>query len=334
MNAPAPLNLPTVSVVVPMYNEIDNVAPLVQRFEEALGSAPWPWELLLVDDGSTDGTTARLREVARQTGDHIRVIELARNFKQTAAMQAGIDAARGDVIVTLDGDLQNDPLDIPLLVERLLREDLDLVAGWRKDRKDGFWLRKVPSRIANRLIARLTGVRLNDYGCSLKAFRASCLRQIRLYGEMHRFIPAWIATVTHKDRIAEQAVRHHPRIHGESKYGISRTFRVILDLLFMYFIMRFRARPGHFFGLIGLGLMALGSLILGYLFVLKLMGESIGSRPLLTLGFFLMVAGVQMLSTGILAEVLVRVLFESGGAQSYWVRDHAERAPEAGWRRP
>ena len=322
------------SVVVPMYNEKDNARLQVDAVQEALQDYPHPWELIVVDDGSTDGTPRELRQRAAELGKHVHIVELRRNFRQTAAMQAGIDTARGDVIVTMDGDLQNDPRDIPKLVSRLLTEDLDMVAGWRQKRQDGWLLRKLPSMIANRLIRKVSGLEFKDLGCSLKAFRGDVLRQVRLYGEMHRFIPAWLATVTSPGRMAEEPVRHHARRMGESKYGISRTFRVILDLLFMYFIMRFRARPGHFFGLIGLGLMALGSLILGYLFVLKLMGESIGSRPLLTLGFFLMVAGVQMLSTGILAEVLVRVLFESGGAQSYWVRDHAERAPEAGWRRP
>jgi glycosyltransferase involved in cell wall biosynthesis len=189
----------------------------------------------------------------------VRVVALMRNFKQTAAMQAGLDAARGDVIVTMDGDLQNDPIDIPRMVGRLLREDLDLVAGWRKNRKDGMILRKIPSKIANRLIARITGVHLQDYGCSLKAFRATAIKNVRLYGEMHRFIPAWLATVTTPRKIAQEVVTHHARMFGESKYGISRTFRVILDLIFVYFFMRFRTRPGHFFGGIGLGLGALGS---------------------------------------------------------------------------
>ena len=294
-----------------------------------------PWELILVDDGSNDGTVEQLHQTAQQLGNFVRVIELSRNFKQTAAMQAGIDAARGEVIVTLDGDLQNDPTDIPRMVNRLLNEDLDLVAGWRKDRKDGYWLRKFPSKIANKMIARMTGVVLNDYGCSLKVFRASVIKKVRLYGEMHRFIPAWLVTVTSSGRIAEEVVKHHPRIHGESKYGISRTFRVILDLFFVYFFMQFRARPGHFFGGLGLILFSLGGGILAYLFGLKfLFAEDIGGRPLLTTGFFLVIAGLQMLTTGILAEVLVRVMFESGQNKSYEVRDPSNPLPQDGWHQP
>jgi len=321
-----------VSMVVPVYNEKENAVPLLQGIVAAMQTLPYEWELIVVDDGSTDGTGEQLGQAAKQLGDFVRVIELARNFKQTAAMQAGIDAARGEVIVTLDGDLQNDPTDIPRMVGRLLNEDLDLVAGWRKDRKDGYWLRKLPSKIANKMIARMTGVVLNDYGCSLKVFRASAIKQVRLYGEMHRFIPAWLVTVTSSRRIAEEVVKHHPRIHGESKYGISRTFRVLLDLFFVYFFMQFRARPGHFFGGLGLILFSLGAAILTYLFGIKfLFAEDIGARPLLTTGFFLVIAGFQMLTTGILAEVLVRVMFESGQNKSYVVREPSHILPQEGW---
>ena len=256
-----------------------------------------------------------------------------RNFKQTAAMQAGLDAARGSVIATMDGDLQNDPIDIPRMVNRLLTEDLDLVAGWRKDRQDSLWLRKIPSRIANRLIARLTGVRLDDYGCSLKVFRASTIKSVRLYGEMHRFIPAWLATVTTPQRIAQEVVTHHARVFGKSKYGISRTFRVVLDLVFVYFFMRYRTRPGHFFGGIGFVLGAAGSLILTYLFALKLfLGADIGARPLLFGGFFLVIAGIQMVTSGVLAELLTRIYYESGSSRAYLVRPASPLDSEHGWR--
>lgn len=325
----------TLSVVVPMYNEAENVEPLLDRIHLALGPYPWPWEVVLVDDGSSDATPAELARCATQFGPHVRVVELMRNFKQTAAMQAGLDAARGSVIVTMDGDLQNDPIDIPRMVKRLLTEDLDLVAGWRKDRQDGLLLRKIPSRIANRLIARLTGVHLRDYGCSLKVFRGSAIKNVRLYGEMHRFIPAWLATVTTPRRIAQEVVTHHARVFGQSKYGISRTFRVVLDLIFVYFFMRFRTRPGHFFGGIGIGLGAMGGLILAYLAAIKLfLGEPIGTRPLLFGGFFLVIAGVQMVTSGVLAELLARVYYESGNSRPYLARPVADLAEDDGWRKP
>ena len=332
---PAALPQHSLSVVVPMYNEAENVEPLLERIHLALAPYPWPWEIVLVDDGSNDATPPELLRCAQQYGPHVRVIRLQRNYKQTAAMQAGIDAARGSVIATMDGDLQNDPIDIPRMVGRLLDEDLDLVAGWRKDRQDGLLLRKIPSRIANRLIARMTGVRLNDYGCSLKVFRASAIKSVRLYGEMHRFIPAWLATVTTPRRIAQEVVTHHARAFGQSKYGISRTFRVLLDLVFVYFFMRYRTRPGHFFGGIGIALGALGGLILAYLVSIKLfLGENIGTRPLLFGGFFLIIAGVQMVTSGVLAELLARVYYESGGVRSYMAYDEPFPADNEGWRQP
>ena len=332
----SPVALPPhrLSIIVPMYNEADNVAPFVARTEEALADYPSPWELILVDDGSVDATGAELRRARARYGPHVRPLELMRNFKQTAAMQAGVDAARGDVIVTLDGDLQNDPADIPRLVGRLLNEDLDCVAGWRQDRQDHL-LRTVPSKIANALIARVVGVRLNDYGCSLKAFRGDVLKSIRLYGEMHRFIPAWLATVTTPRRIAEEPVTHHPRVHGVSKYGISRTFRVVLDLISVFFFMRYRARPGHFFGGVGMGLVALGSLVLAWLAFVKFgLHEPIGGRPLLLFGFFCVIAGAQFVSTGVLAETLARIYFESGAADLYRVRHPEAVGAEEDWHEP
>lgn len=324
----------TLSVVVPMYNEAENVEPLLDRIHLALGPYPCPWEVVLVDDGSSDATPAELSRCAKLFGPHVRIVELVRNFKQTAAMQAGLDAARGSVIVTMDGDLQNDPIDIPRMVNRLLTEDLDLVAGWRKNRQDGLLLRKIPSRIANRLIARMTGVHLRDYGCSLKVFRASAIKSVRLYGEMHRFIPAWLATVTTPRRIAQEVVTHHARVFGQSKYGISRTFRVVLDLIFVYFFMRYRTRPGHFFGGIGIGLGTIGMLILTYLAGVKLIfDESIGTRPLLFGGFFMVIAGIQMVTSGVLAELLARVYYESGSTRAYLARPAGELARDDGWYR-
>jgi glycosyltransferase involved in cell wall biosynthesis len=317
------------SVIVPMFNEVDNAAPMVDAVEAALADYRWPWELILVDDGSTDGTAPALDRRARLAGPHVRVLHLARNFRQTAAMQAGIDAARGDVIATLDGDLQNDPTDIPRMVSRLLCEDLDLVAGWRRERQDGL-LRRLPSRMANHLIRRVSGLQFQDLGCGLKVFRAGVLRQIRLYGEMHRFIPAWLATVTSPARMAEEPVQHHARRAGQSKYGLSRSFRVLIDLLAMHFFMRFGTRPGHFFGGIGLGLASIGGVMLAYLAVLKLMGQAVGTRPMLFLGFFLLMAGVQLVTTGVLAEILMRVYFDGGQARPYQVRATSGPADSAG----
>lgn len=319
------------SVVVPMYNEEELAHDLIDAVQAALLDYPHPWELVVVDDGSRDRTQARLRERAAQVGPHIRVVRLLRNFRQTAAMQAGIDAARGDVIVTMDGDLQNDPRDIPRLVQRLLTEDLDIVAGWRVRRQDGFWLRRLPSQLANRLIRRITGLPFHDLGCSLKAFRASVLREVRLYGEMHRFIPAWLSTVTSPARMAEEPVDHHPRLHGTSKYGLSRTLRVLVDLLAVTFFQRFAARPGHFFGVIGLAVLGAGLAILGYLGGLKLLlGEDIGGRPLLSLGFFCTIGGLQFLTTGVLAELLIRIYYGARHGQPYVVwQDDGRDEPRA-----
>ncbi|TAL22558.1 MAG: glycosyltransferase [Aquabacterium sp.] len=316
---PMPTDMPPhrLSVVVPMYNEVENAPVMVEAIQNALAHYPHLWELVVVDDGSSDGTVQALEQAARRFGPHIRVVALWRNFRQTAAMQAGIDAARGDVIVTLDGDLQNDPRDIPKLVRRLLIDNLDLCAGWRENRQDGMVMRKIPSKIANRLIRRITGLPFRDLGCSLKAYRAEVLKRVRLYGEMHRFIPAWMATVTSPNRMAEEPVRHHARLHGESKYGISRTLRVIVDLLAVYFFLRFPTRPGHFFGGIGIIIGTIGALILSYLGVLKLFGESIGGRPLLWLGALCALGGLQFLTTGVLAELLIRIYYSpptAGGA--------------------
>lgn len=320
------------SVVVPMYNEIGNAVPLLDAVQAALADYPFPWELIVVDDGSTDGTARALTAHAGQLGDHIVILALRRNFRQTAAMQAGIDAASGDVIVTMDGDMQNDPGDIPRLVARLLNEDLDMVAGWRRNRQDGWLLRRVPSMLANRLIRKVSGLEFQDLGCSLKVFRGSVLRKVRLYGEMHRFIPAWLATVTSPSRMAEESVRHHHRTQGQSKYGLSRTFRVLIDLLAVFFFLKFGSRPGHFFGGIGLAVGGVGAAILGYLLLLKLMGEAVGGRPLLWLGFFGILAGLQFLTTGILAEIMMRIYFEGRHAQPYHLSDAQQPARDDGRR--
>jgi glycosyltransferase involved in cell wall biosynthesis len=302
---------PSLSIVVPMYREQDNVGPMLARVHEGLAHYGGPWELICVDDGSLDETGARLLAVGAEYGPHVRVIRFARNNGQTMAMQAGIDAARGDIIATLDGDLQNDPADITRMVDELLARDLDLLAGYRANRQDAWMSRKLPSRIANRLIARVTGVKIRDYGCSLKVYRAHVIKQVRLYGEMHRFIPVWAAMVTSPSRISETAVSHSARQFGESKYGISRTFRVVLDLLTVFFFLRFRARPGHFFGSIGLLLGFLGSAGMSWLaFVKFILGEPIGGRPLFLISVLLLVFSIQFLTTGLLAEMLSRIFYQ------------------------
>ncbi|HHM05195.1 MAG TPA: glycosyltransferase [Gammaproteobacteria bacterium] len=324
------------SIVVPLYNEQDSVTPLVQRVHECLAHYHHPWELILVSDGSSDGTESEMQAAREKWGRHVRLIYLQRNFGQTAAMQAGIDATRGDVIVTMDGDLQNDPVDIPRLVKRLLEENLDLVSGWRQNRQDNL-IRKIPSRLANKLIGQITGVPLHDYGCSLKVFRAPVIKSVRLYGEMHRFIPAWLAANTSPARIKEEVVHHHARQFGQSKYGLGRTFRVLLDLLAVYFFMRFRARPGHFFGRIGLIFGALGGAGLTYLAFVKLaLGESIGTRPLLLISVLFVVVSVQFLTTGVLSEMMARTYYESSDTRSYLIRADSASANngEAAWNEP
>jgi glycosyltransferase involved in cell wall biosynthesis len=304
------------SIVIPIYNEIENVDELVARLDQALSSLPF--EAILVDDGSADGTGGRLAELAT-TRPWLKPIFLARNYGQSTAMQAGFDAAQGEVIVTLDGDLQNDPADIPRLLEMLENEpDIDILSGWRKDRQDAALKRKLPSRIANGLISKVTGVALHDYGCSLKVYRRAALANVRLYGELHRFVPA----LAHQfgAKVKEVVVQHHARQRGTSKYGIDRTVRVILDLLLVQFLLRYLQRPIQFFGGIGAALMLVGGGVLSYLVALKLGGENIGGRPLLLGGAMLMLIGVQLVGMGLLGEILVRIYHEPHGRSQYLVR--------------
>ncbi len=307
--------------------------PCVKKVHDAMRIVDYHWELILVDDGSNDRSQAELESAQAQYGSHVVVLELQHNAGQTAAMQAGIDAARGEVLVTLDGDLQNDPTDIPGMIDELLAKDLDLLVGWRKERKDRLLTRTIPSRIANYLISKITGVKLHDYGCSLKAYKARVIKNVRLYGEMHRFIPAWVAAVAPAHRIAERIVRHNPRIIGRSKYGISRTFRLLIDLLSVWFFMHFKTRPGHFFGSLGLLLLMLSCLIFALLGYDKfILGHDIGTRPLLLVGVVFLIAALQFFTTGILAEFLSRIYFETGTKSSYILR-HQEH-PERSWKHP
>ncbi len=316
---------PDVSIVVPMLDEVDNLADLVRRIGEAMAATPWRFELIAVDDGSTDGTPALLQRLAAATPWLVPVC-LARNYGQSSALQAGFDRVRGRYVVTLDADLQNEPLDIPLLLERLETDaSVDMVSGWRVNRQDKALSRRLPSVLANRLISGATGVQLHDYGCALKAYRRPIIDRIRLFGELHRFIPSLARDAG--ARIAEVPVRHHARTAGRSKYGIDRTFRVILDLVLIVFFMRYRQRPLHAFGGLGLWLLTPGLGILGWLLVLKLGGHDIGGRPLLMVGVLLLLIGVQLIVAGLVGEMLTRIYHEGSGRPQYHVRHDAVPVP-------
>ena len=307
---------PELSIVVPLYNEAESLPALVEQLLAALRPLGRSFELVLVDDGSSDGTAAVLRQLAAQTPELVAVL-LRRNYGQTPAMSAGFDASRGALIVTLDGDLQNDPADIPLLLEQL-EQGYDLVSGWRHQRQDPAMSRKLPSRLANRLIARVTGVRLHDYGCSLKAYRRELVEDMNLYGELHRFLPA--LAFIEGARISEVKVNHRARRYGASKYGIDRTFRVLMDLLTVWFMKRFLTRPMYVFGFGGLLSVALGVVLSLYLLSLKLHGIDIGSRPLLLVAVLALICGVQLFCFGLLAELQMRTYHESQGRPIYRVR--------------
>jgi glycosyltransferase involved in cell wall biosynthesis len=308
---------PELSVVIPLFNEEESLGPLVEKVLASVRPLGRRFELVLVDDGSSDGTASRLEELAAAIPELVAVL-LRRNYGQTAAMAAGFDASHGAVIVTLDGDLQNDPADIPLLLDRL-EQGYDLVSGWRHQRQDAALQRLLPSKIANRLIARVTGVRLHDYGCSLKAYRREVVADMNLYGELHRFLPA--LAFIEGARITEVKVNHHARRFGQSKYGIDRTFRVLMDLLTVWFMKRFLTRPMHVFGFGGLACLAIG-LVLG----LVLLGEKVflnadvGDRPLLMAAVLAIMAGIQLFCFGLLAELQLRTYHESQGRPIYRVR--------------
>lgn len=309
---------PELSVVIPIYNEAPNLDALHQEFSSVLASTGKPYELILVDDGSTDASFDVLKNLHAKDS-HVRVIQFRKNFGQTAAFAAGFAAAQGTLIITADADLQNDPRDIPAMLAEIAK-GADIVCGWRKDRKDPFLTRRLPSIMANRLISWGTGVRLNDYGCSLKIFRAEVIKPLRLRGEMHRFLPALASEFG--VRIVEMPVNHRARVHGASKYGLSRTVRVMLDLITVKFLLSYSTRPLQIFGLVG-GLMGLvGTVVLGYLGVLKLIyREEITRRlPLTLLGILLLLTGVQLVTLGLLAELQARALHESQGKPTYVVR--------------
>ena len=306
----------TISIVIPLYNEEENVRELHGRLKPVMDEIGDAYEIIFIDDGSTDHTLSLLQEI-QAADDTVIVLSLRRNFGQTAAFAAGFDYSRGDIIVTMDGDLQNDPRDIPKLLE--LMKDNDLVSGWRKRRKDPFLSRRLPSIIANALISKVTGVNLHDYGCSLKAYRRDVIKNLKLYGEMHRFIPAvasWYGV-----RIAEVETTHHPRLRGKSKYGISRTMKVVLDLITVKFLQSFSTKPLQFFGPIGIFSGALGFFISLYLSIDKILsGKDIGGRPLLLLGALLIIVGIQFIGMGLLGEMMVRVYHETQKKPIYVIK--------------
>jgi glycosyltransferase involved in cell wall biosynthesis len=306
------------SVVVPIYNEEDNIPILHARITEAFSITKLAYELILVDDGSSDNSYPALKLLAAKD-QRVKVVRLRRNFGQTAAMAAGFDLASGRVVVPMDGDLQNDPLDIPLLLARI-DEGFDVVSGWRKDRKDTFINRRLPSILANSFISRMTGVHLHDYGCTLKAYRREVLDDVNLYGEMHRFVPALAHQVG--ARVTEMPVRHHERLHGVSKYGISRTMKVILDLMTVKFLLSYSTKPIQLFGRWGIYTLFAGCLSGGATIYMKLVEHmSMNRNPLLILTAFLLFMGVQFIVLGLLAELSARTYYEAQGKQIYNIKE-------------
>lgn len=312
---------PELSVVVPIYNEVESLPKLIDAITTSLNNAGLSYELICVDDGSRDGSAELVKQHA-QTNPGLRAVLLRRNYGQTAAMAAGFKYAQGRTVVTLDGDLQNDPSDIPQLLAKL-KEGYDLVSGWRKNRQDAAVTRLLPSKIANWLIGQITGVKLHDYGCSLKAYRSELVADMNLYGELHRFLPA--LAFIEGARITELPVRHHARRYGRSKYGLGRTFRVLMDLFTIFFMKKFLTRPMHGFGLFGIISMVLGVLLGLYLTFLKLgLGQSIADRPLMILAVVLLLTGIQLFSFGLLGELSMRTYHESQGRPIYRVREVVE----------
>jgi len=304
------------SIVIPIYNEEENIPKLYEELKGVLEKLPYDYEIIFVDDGSTDRSFELLEEIAKKD-PKVKVVKFRRNYGQTAAMYAGFQHAEGDVIITMDGDLQNDPHDIPKLLEKI-NEGYDIVSGWRKNRKDPFLTRILPSKIANWIISKVTGVHLHDYGCTLKAYRKEVAKSYRLYGDMHRFLPAVAKGFGAK--VTEVVVNHRPRLYGKSKYGIGRTIRVILDIFLVKFLNDYLNKPLYVFGGMGFTLAVIGFLILLYLAVEKIFfGASIGGRPLLILGVLLFLSGLQLISTGIIAEVIIRTYYESKADVPYRV---------------
>lgn len=307
------------SLVIPVYNEELNLQPLFDSIRAAMRTVGKSWEVIFVDDGSTDGSLQILRLLAAQEPEHVKVVVFRRNFGQTAAISAGLDYSQGEIMVLLDADLQNDPADIPLLLQRL-DEGYDVVSGWRKTRRDNALTRTLPSVLANALISWVTGVHLHDYGCTLKAYRRQALEGFRLYGEMHRFIPVFAHSVG--ARITEIPVQHHPRVHGQAKYGLDRTLKVVLDLITAKFLLNYSHKPMRLFGGTGMALIFSGSGLLLYLFVRRWIGSvSVLGSPLFQLAIMLLILGFQSILMGLMAELLARTYHESQKKLTYTVRE-------------
>lgn len=305
------------SLVVTVINEEDNIHPLIEEIRNAL--VGMDYEVVFVDDGSTDATRKRIKEAIQEAyDDRLLLVELKKNYGQSTAMTAGIDHTKGKYIVLLDGDLQNDPADIPFMLDLLKKEDWDVVAGNRKDRKDGMFLRKIPSKIANYFIRRWTKVFIKDYGCTLKIFKREIAEDLGLYGELHRFIP--VLAAMQGARITQVDVKHHARKYGKSKYGLGRTFRVMSDLVTMIFFRRYIQKPMHLFGTMGFISLSIGFIINIYLLVLKILGHDIWGKPLLILGLIFLLGGIQLITIGIIAEISVRTYFEASNKKTYQVR--------------
>ena len=301
------------SVVITVLNEKENIAPLIEAIKSALIGIDY--EVIFVDDGSNDGTQ---KEIRKYSNDQIILVELRKNYGQSTAMTAGIDHTTGNYIALLDGDLQNDPTDIPFMLQKMKDEDWDVVAGNRKNRQDGVFLRKIPSKIANALIRRMTGVYIKDYGCTLKIFKREIAEDLGIYGELHRFIP--VLAKLQGANITQVDVKHHARRFGSSKYGLNRTFKVMADLITMVFLRKYIQKPMHLFGSLGFISFTLGALINMYLLVLKIMGQDIGGKPLLILGLIFLLGGIQLITIGILAEINIRTYFEGTNRKTYQVR--------------
>jgi glycosyltransferase involved in cell wall biosynthesis len=310
--------MPNLSLIVPVYNEEENLPLLVEAIRKALDPLPDTWEAVLVDDGSEDRSLQVLTKLAEEDADHLRVVSFRRNFGQTAAIAAGLDYARGEIIVLLDADMQNDPADIPMMLEKL-DEGYDLVSGWRKQRQDTYLTRTLPSNMANKLISWVTGVPLHDYGCTLKAYRREALEGFRLYGEMHRFIPVFAYSVGAK--ITEVQVNHHPRKFGKAKYGLERTLKVVLDLFTVKFLVSYSSKPIYLFGGAGLALIFGSGAMLTYLGVRRVLTSiSVLGSPFFQLSVMLFILGFQSVLMGLIAELLVRTYYESQRKPTYRIR--------------